>query len=467
MSDKPETTNIQSLRDALRKEGPVQRSLLRERVTALQNTGTGSNLGDVGAQLSANTAGYTQIRHRLHRGLIDVLNPQAVANASMEQMQVAIEEYVSNALESENLPLSRIERARLLDDLLYEVMGMGPLSPLMSDPTVSDILVNGPHKVYVERHGLLEKVDVNFHDDEHLLLTIERILSRAGRRVDESAPMADSRLPDGSRVNAIISPLSVKGPALSIRRFMRNIMDVRELVDGGSMTLGAAKFLDVAVKAALNIIVSGGTGSGKTTMLNCLSQFIPENERLITVEDTAELQLDHEHIVCLEARTSNTEGRGAVSIRELVRNTLRMRPDRIIVGEVRGAEALDMLQAMNTGHDGSLATLHSNSPRDTLARLETMMLMADLELPQRVIRDQIGSALHLIVHLNRYPDGKRKVSHISELTGTDNGVILMQDIFITKREGNEMRMRGCGIVPAVASLMHERGIEVDPEWFKP
>lgn len=464
MNDLPKK-DAQSLRDVLRKEGVEPRSLLRERVTALQGTGTHTNLGEIGAQLSANAAGYTQIRHRLHRGLIEVLNPQAVANASLEQMQAAIEEYVANALENETLPLSRVERTRLLDDLLYEVMGMGPLSPLMSDPTVSDILVNGPHQVYVERHGLLEKTEVRFHDNEHLLLTIERILSRAGRRVDEASPMADSRLPDGSRVNAIIPPLAVRGPSLSIRRFMRNILDVRELVEGGSLTSEAAKFLEMAVKSALNIIVSGGTGSGKTTMLNCLSQFIPEDERLITVEDTAELRLDHEHIVSLEARTSNTEGRGAVSIRDLVRNSLRMRPDRIIVGEVRGAEALDMMQAMNTGHDGSLATLHSNSPRDTLARLETMMLMADVELPQRVIRDQIGSALHLIVHLNRYPDGKRKVSHITELTGTDNGVILMQDIFVTKREGSEMRMRACGIVPALANLMYERGFEVDPEWF--
>lgn len=465
-TDTPPASNIQTLRDVLRRQDPVHRSLLEERVTALNHTSMGNNLGEIGLQLNTNSASYTQIRHRMHRALIDALNPQAVANASLQQMQTAIEEFVANAMEMESLPLSRVERNRLLDDLLYEVMGMGPLSPLMSDPTVSDILVNGPRQVFVERHGLLELTEVHFHDDEHLLLTIERILSRAGRRVDEASPMADSRLPDGSRVNAIISPLSVNGPTLSIRRFMRNILDVRELVDSGSMTLEAARFLECAVKSALNIIVSGGTGSGKTTMLNCLSQFIPEGERLITVEDTAELQLDHKHIVRLEARTSNTEGRGAVSIRDLVRNTLRMRPDRIIVGEVRGAEALDMLQAMNTGHDGSLATLHSNSPRDTLARLETMMLMADLELPQRVIRDQIGSALNLIVHLNRYPDGKRKVSHITELTGTDNGVILMQDIFITKRDGDEMRMRSCGIVPALSNLMHERGVEIDPEWFR-
>lgn len=460
-----EHTNMHSLREALRRQEPANRDLLSERVTAL-STRTNALTESVTSQTSAAATSYAQTRHRLHRGLIDILNPQAVANASMNQMQAAIEQYVANVTEQENLPLSRIERNRLLDDLLYEVMGLGPLSPLMSDPTVSDILVNGPRQVFVERHGLLELTDVHFHDDEHLMLTIERILSRAGRRVDEASPMADSRLPDGSRVNVIIPPLAVAGPSISIRRFMRNILDINELVEGGALTPPAARFLECAIKSALNVIVSGGTGSGKTTMLNCLSNAIPEGERVITVEDTAELQLDHEHLVRLEARPANTEGRGAISIRDLVRNTLRMRPDRIIVGEVRGAEALDMLQAMNTGHDGSLATLHSNSPRDTLSRLETMMLMADLELPQRVLREQIGSALHLIVHLNRYADGRRKVSHISELTGVDNGTILMQDLFITRREGDGMAMHSCGIVPTLAGLMHERGVDIDPAWFK-
>jgi pilus assembly protein CpaF len=313
---------------------------------------------------------------------------------------------------------------------------------------------------------LLEPTDVHFHDEEHLMLTIERILSRVGRRVDEATPMADARLADGSRVNVIIPPLALNGPTLSIRRFMRNILDVKELVTSGAMKAEAAEFLKLAVEAQLNIVVSGGTGSGKTTMLNCLSQYIGEGERVVTIEDTAELQLSQKHVVKLEARPQNTEGKGGVSIRDLVKNALRMRPDRIIIGEVRGAEALDMLQAMNTGHDGSLATLHSNSPRDTLARMETMMLMAELDLPQRVLREQIGSAIHLIVHINRYPDGSRRVANITEITGVENNIVLIQDIFVTKREGNQMVMHSTGIVPAILDLMHERGIEVDSQLFK-
>jgi len=439
---------------------------LTERVTALNRV---SNL-EAGLlhskeQASINVSAYAQIRHKLHRGLIDLLNPQAVASATMEQIESAVEDFVENSLIQESLPLSRPERNRLVEDLMYEVLGLGPLSPLMTDSTISDILVNGPHQVYVERHGLLEHTDIHFHDDEHLMLTIERILSRVGRRVDESSPMADARLADGSRVNVVIPPLALKGPTVSIRRFMRNILDINELVMGGALTHNAAQFLKKAVEAQLNIIISGGTGSGKTTMLNCLSQFVAENERVITIEDTAELQLDHEHLVTLEARPTNAEGLGAVSIRDLVRNTLRMRPDRIIVGEVRGAEALDMLQAMNTGHDGSLATLHSNSPRDTLARLETMMLMAELDLPQRVLREQIGSAVQLIVHVSRYSSGARKVSNITEITGTDNGVVLIQDIFATKRDGDDLVMRPSGIVPSCLNLMYERGVEVDSNIF--
>ncbi|ROH85333.1 CpaF family protein [Pseudomethylobacillus aquaticus] len=455
-------------RSSLRSQETAHRNLLTERVIALnQSLAVGSGLAanqQETQQSSAST--YAQIRHRLHRGLLELLNPQAVGAASLQQIQAAVEEYVLKALEEESLPLSRPERNRLVEDLMYEVLGLGPLSPLMTDATVSDILVNGPHQVYVERHGLLEPTEIHFHDNDHLMLTIERILSRVGRRVDESSPMADARLADGSRVNVIIPPLAVKGPTMSIRRFMRNILDMRELVGSGAMTAEAAEFLKAAVYGQLNIIISGGTGSGKTTMLNCLSQHVGEGERVVTIEDTAELQLNHKHLVQLEARPSNTEGRGAVSIRDLVRNSLRMRPDRIIVGEVRGAEALDMLQAMNTGHDGSLATLHSNSPRDTLSRLETMMLMAELDLPQRVLREQIGSAVQLIVHVNRYSTGERKVSHISEIVGTDNGVILMQDIFTTRREGERMMMRACGIIPNASNLLAERGIELDSTLFK-
>ncbi len=456
----------EGLRSTLRTHESGERHLLNERVIALnQSLSIEANLAGQQEVSPATVSAYAQVRHKLHKGLIDLLNPQAVANATFSQIELAVQEFVGNALDSESLPLTRQERNRLVEDLLYEVLGLGPLSPLMTDSTVSDILVNGPHHVYVERHGILEATDIHFHDNDHLMLTIERILSRVGRRVDESSPMADARLADGSRVNVIIPPLAVNGPTVSIRRFMRSILDLRELVGTGALTSEAADFLKAAVEAQLNIVVSGGTGSGKTTMLNCLSQHISEAERVITIEDTAELQLDHQHLVRLEARPTNAEGRGSISIRDLVVNSLRMRPDRVIVGEVRGAEALDMLQAMNTGHDGSLATLHSNSPRDTLARLETMMLMAELDLPQRVLREQIGSAVQLIVHVNRYASGARKVSHITEIAGTDNGVILMQDIFITKREGDHLVMRATGIVPTLAELMYERGVMLDPSLF--
>lgn len=464
MQDLEENT----LRSELRSHQEIKPNLLIERVTAL-NKSAAMEQGLLGVnqneQNQNSASAYAQIRHKLHRGLLDLLNPKAVASASIHQIQAAVEDYVESALVQESFPLSRQERNRLVEDLMYEVLGLGPLSPLMTDSTVADILVNGPHQIYVERHGLLELTDIHFHDNEHLMLTIERILSRVGRRVDESTPMADARLADGSRVNVIIPPLALDGPTMSIRRFMRNILELRELVQYGALTNEAAEFLKLAVESQLNIVVSGGTGSGKTTMLNCLSGYIGEGERVLTIEDTAELQMSQQHIVRLEARPQNTEGKGLVSIRDLVRNSLRMRPDRVIIGEVRGAEALDMLQAMNTGHDGSLATLHSNSPRDTLSRLETMMLMAELDLPQRVLREQIASALHLIVHVNRYSDGSRRVANITEITGIDNGVVLIQDIFITKREGDSMVMRATGIVPSLANLMHERGFDLDHTLF--
>ncbi|MBB1160422.1 CpaF family protein [Aquariibacter albus] len=467
----PSDEALPSLRDALRRSASGGSDFLGERLRSLAQTQRDSRVIADGAGMlpgvGPSHSSYSQVRHRLHRGLLEVLNPQAVAQAGMPQIQAAIEAYLDDALARESLPLSRAERDQLGEDLLYEVIGLGPLSPLMTDPTVADILINGPHQVYVERHGLLELSEVRFHDNEHLMLTIERILARVGRRVDESQPMADARLPDGSRVNVIVPPIAVHGPSMSIRRFMREVYGMKELVAGGSLTAKAAEFLRLAVKARLNIIVSGGTGSGKTTMLNCLSNHIPEGERILTVEDTAELRLNHRHIVTLEARPANAEGRGHVSIRDIVRNALRMRPDRIIVGEVRGGEALDILQAMNTGHDGSLATLHSNSPRDTLARLETMMLMAEVELPQRVLREQVGSALDLIVHLGRFADGSRRVTHITEVVDVDNGTVLTQDLFLTRREGEHIVMRGQGIVPAAAREFHERGVELDPALFQP
>ena len=467
MSD---TSDPLSLRDVLRRSRGVHSDFLADRVRALSQGGQKDArlISDpAAAPLTAPVAAgtYGQTRHRMHRGLLEVLNPQAVANANQVQIQAAIEAYLDDQLARETLPLSRIERVQLGEDLLYEVIGLGPLSPLMDDSTVSDILVNGPHQVFVERHGLLQLTDIRFHDNEHLMLTIERILARVGRRVDESHPMGDARLPDGSRVNVIIPPIALHGPVMSIRRFMRDILSLDELVDGAALTRQAAAFLRLAVQARMNIVVSGGTGTGKTTMLNCLSQNIPDGERIITIEDTAELRLTHRHIVTLEARPANTEGRGGVTIRDLVRNALRMRPDRVIVGEVRGAEALDMLQAMNTGHDGSLATLHSNSPRDTLARLETMMLMADVELPQRVLREQIASAVNFIVHLARFADGSRRVTHISEIGGVDNGTVLLQDLFLTRRDDSRLQMRATGLMPQCKQEFFERGVVLDAELF--
>jgi pilus assembly protein CpaF len=455
-----------TLRDTLRKSQHQHSSLIAERMRSVARPAGEMRLLREEAEPTVVSTSYDQVRHRLHRGLVDALNPQAVASASLAQVEAAVEDYLAVTLESESIPLSRGERRRLRDDLLYEVLGLGPLAPLMADATLADILVNGPGTVYVERQGVLELTDVRFHDNEHLMLTIERILSRVGRRVDESSPMADARLPDGSRVNVIVPPLAIDGPVLSIRRFMRDILSMDELVERGSLPRQAAEFLIAAVCAKLNVVVSGATGSGKTTMLNCLSRSVAEDERIITIEDTAELILDHQHLVRLEARPPNSEGRGQVTIRDLVRNALRMRPDRIIVGEARGAEALDMLQAMNTGHDGSLTTLHSNTPRDTLARLETMMLMADVDLPQRVLREQIASAIQLIVHLNRYEGGQRKVAYITEITGTDNGIVLMQDLFITRREGSALVTRPTGIVTAHAPAFHERDVALDPELFR-
>lgn len=412
------------------------------------------------------SSGYARVKHDLHQGLMEILNPQAVARATLEQVRSAVEEYVDNAMAGGVLPVSGPERNRLCEDLLYEILGLGPLTPLMLDPTISDVLVNGPQRVYVERKGRLELTEVRFHDEDHLMLVIERILMSSGRRVDESSPMADARLPDGSRVNVVIPPVAVNGPVLSIRRFAVRHLSLDSLVAGGTLLPEAARFLELAMQARLSVVVSGGTGSGKTTLLNSIAEHIPAGERIITIEDTAELRLPHEHLVSLEGRPANVEGTGQIDIRSLVRNALRMRPDRIIVGEARGAEALDMLQAMNTGHEGSMTTVHANSPRDALSRLETMMLMADLELPQRVLREQIGSAVNLLVHLARLPDGGRRIMHITEIAGLDNGTILTQDLFLTRRDGAGMRMRPMGVVPAFAETAYQRGVHFPEELFR-
>jgi pilus assembly protein CpaF len=374
-------------------------------------------------------------------------------------------------LETEGTQLTRADRARLFEQIVADILGYGPIQPLLDDDTITEVMVNGPKQIYIERAGKLIKTDVSFVNDDHLLRVIDRIISPLGKRCDESSPYVDARLPDGSRVNIIIPPLSLVGPTITIRKFSRNPLTPDDLVNFGTLTQEMITFLRASVEARLNVVVAGGTGSGKTTLLNVLSSFIPSDERILTIEDSAELQLRQEHVVTLEARSSNIEGKGAVSIRDLVRNALRMRPERIIVGECRGGEALDMLQAMNTGHDGSMTTLHSNTPRDTLARLETMSLMAGMDLPLRAIREQISKAIELIVQQGRMKDGTRKVTHISEVQGMEGDVIIMQDIFIYEQSGIDERgriigrLRPTGIRPKFIEKFEENGIYLPPSVF--
>jgi pilus assembly protein CpaF len=376
---------------------------------------------------------YQEMKNRIHRRLVEGMNREPVAEG--EDLRIRVREGVDNSLAESAQILGRSERDRLIEEILNEMMGLGPLEPLIQDPTISEIMVNNTHMVYVERRGRIELTDVQFADDRHLLRIIEKIVSQVGRRIDEASPMCDARLLDGSRVNAIIPPLAIDGPALTIRKFSKKPLTVDKLVELKSLTSPMAAFLEACVKSRLNILISGGTGSGKTTVLNVLSACIPHHERLITIEDAAELQLQQEHVIRLETRPANVEGAGGVNQSELLKNCLRMRPDRIILGEVRGGEALSMLQAMNTGHEGSLATLHANTPRDTLARLETMVLMAGMDLPVRAIREQIASALDLVVQIERSADGSRRVTHITEVTGMEGDIIQMQDVFTFQRHG--------------------------------
>jgi pilus assembly protein CpaF len=387
---------------------------------------------------------YQNLKAKIHRKLIERLDFSNIDMIERDLLSREISRIVENLITEENVPLSTPERESLIVDILHETFGLGPIEPLLYDPDISDILVNRYNQVYIEKFGKLQKVDLNFRDDNHLLQIIDRIVSKIGRRVDESSPYVDARLPDGSRVNAIIPPLALDGPVLSIRRFGIDPLKMSDVLAFGTLTQNMSKILEGLVKTRLNVLISGGTGTGKTTLLNILSEYIPGNERIITIEDSAELQLKQDHVVRLETRPPNIEGRGYVNQRDLVRNSLRMRPDRIIVGEVRGGEALDMLQAMNTGHDGSLSTLHANTARDALARLETMVLMAGMDLPERAIREQIASAIHVVVHLARLADGSRKVVNISEITGMEGTTIVMQDIFKYERKGvdNDGRIIG-------------------------
>jgi len=416
---------------------------------------------------------YADLKTRIHRQLIEQLDLSKLSAIPLGTLQMQIRHITEELLAAEGTPLSRQERDRIVIEVEHETFGLGPIEPLMRDPTISDILVNGAKEVFVERRGRLERTDVQFRDDSHLLQIIERIVSKVGRRVDESCPMVDARLEDGSRVNAIIPPLALDGPVLSIRRFAVDPLKVPDLLKFGTLTQTLADTIQAAVKARLNILVSGGTGSGKTTLLNVLSNAIPNNERIVTIEDSAELQLQQDHVVRLETRPANIEGKGAVTQRDLVRNALRMRPDRIIVGEVRGAEALDMLQAMNTGHDGSISTVHANSTRDALSRIETMVLMAGISLPGRAMREYISSAVDLLIHLARLSDGTRKVVKVTEVVGMETDTVTLQDIFIFDQKGvgpnGEVlgHHRATGVRPRFADRLKAAGIPLDPGVFEP
>jgi pilus assembly protein CpaF len=418
-------------------------------------------------------APYSELKTRIHRQLIERLDLSKLDLIPADTVQSQIRRVVEHMLEEEATPLSRQERERLVVEIAHETFGLGPIEPLMQDRTVSDILVNGPRNVYVERRGQLQRTDVIFRDGAHLLQIIERIVSRVGRRVDEASPMVDARLADGSRVNAIIAPLALDGPVLSIRRFAADPYKMADLVELGTLTGSLAEVVSASVRARLNILVSGGTGAGKTTLLNVLSNAIPNNERIVTIEDSAELQLQQDHVVRLETRPPNIEGAGAVTQRDLVRNALRMRPDRIVVGEVRGAEVLDMLQAMNTGHDGSLSTVHANSTRDALARLETMVLLSGVAVPVRAIREYVAAALDMIIHLARLSDGTRKITRVTEVTGMEEDVITAQDIFVFEQQGidQEGRVRGfyraTGVRPKFSERLQQAGIRLSAELFDP
>ncbi len=416
---------------------------------------------------------YYELKERIHSQLIERLDLSKLDILPSDAVQQQIRRIVEDMLAGDDTPLSRQEREKLISEVEHETFGLGPIEPLMQDPTVSDILVNGPREVYVERRGKLERTRVMFRDNTHLLQVIERIVSAVGRRVDESSPMVDARLADGSRVNAIIPPLALDGPALSIRRFAVDPFRVSDLIEFGTLTPALAEVLRAAVQTRLNILVSGGTGAGKTTLLNVLSNFIPNSDRIVTIEDSAELQLQQEHVVRLETRPANIEGAGAVAQRDLLRNALRMRPDRIVVGEVRGAEVLDMLQAMNTGHDGSLSTVHANSSRDALSRVETMMLMSGISLPVRAMRDYIASALDMIVQVARLSDGTRKVVRVTEIVGMEEDVITSQDIFLFEQEGVDAdgrvlgHHRATGIRPKFSERLVRSGIALGLDVFDP
>lgn len=412
---------------------------------------------------------YYDLKTRVQNKLLAELDPSMDVSQTAE-VRRTIEELFESILTEEKIVLSRPERRRLFEQIVAEILGLGPIEPLLGDETITEVMVNGAKNIYIERNGKIYREPAAFESDDHLMRIIDRIVAPLGRRIDESSPYVDARLPDGSRVNAVIPPISLVGPTLTIRKFAKNPITVEQLIEFGTITPEAIEFLKACVIAKINMVISGGTGSGKTTLLNVLSQFIPPDERIITIENAAELQLRQEHVVTLESRPPNIEGRGEVTIQNLVVNSLRMRPDRIIVGEIRDEAALDMLQAMNTGHDGSMTTAHSNSPRDTLSRIETMTLMAGMELPVRAIREQIASAIELVVHLERLRDGTRKVTHIAEIQGMEGDVITMMDIFVFEQTGLENgrvigRLRPTGLRPRFMDKVEAAGLHLPASIF--
>jgi pilus assembly protein CpaF len=448
---------------------------LRERLVRENNVSamplTARSGGDEANAVSVQHA-FQEMKSRLHRAIINRMDLTKLGQLDPEQLRVEVSRLAESLLAVEKTPLSTSDRERLVEEVRHELFGLGPLEPLLADQTISDILVNSPHNIYIERRGKLERTGVAFKDDEHLMRVIERIVSSVGRRIDESSPMVDARLQDGSRVNAIIPPLALDGPVLSIRRFGTQPLRMNKLIEIGALTTDIAEMFEMCVKARLNVLISGGTGAGKTTLLNALSAYIPEDERIVTIEDSAELQLQQPHVVRLETRPANIEGRGEVSQRDLVKNALRMRPDRIVIGEVRGGEAIDMLQAMNTGHDGSLTTVHANTPRDAVARLETMIQMTGMRLSDRAMRQQIASALDLVIQAARLSDGTRRITAISEITGMEGDTITMQEIFQFERKGIDKdgrvigRFRPTGVRPRFAERLKVYGMQLPRVFFE-
>jgi pilus assembly protein CpaF len=460
---------------------------LHDRLRSTNGGGDGAALGEATVARVENAARdaqpesrnadpYAELKTRVHHACIAKLGPELFSAQTNEDLTERVLRAVTEQLALDRTPLTREERRQVVREITDDILGYGPLEPFLRDDSVSEVMVNGPDRIYVERSGKLEATSSNFVDDAHLLRIIDKIVSQIGRRIDESSPMVDARLPDGSRVNAIIPPLSLRGPVLTIRKFSRDPYTMDDLITFGSISAKAAHFLAACVQGQLNVLISGGTGTGKTTTLNALSAFVPGDERIVTIEDAAELQLQQDHVIPLESRPANIEGQGEVKIRELVRNALRMRPDRIIVGEVRGAETLDMLQAMNTGHEGSLTTIHANSPRDALARLETLVMTAGVELPHRAIREQISSAFDLLVQITRLVDGSRRISHITEVLRMESDVITLQDIFIAKPPDEDSvapggtrllsALRCTGLKPHFLEKMAANGVNLPPAFFQ-